>query len=864
MPNLIGQTVSHYKILERLGAGGMGVVYKAEDTRLKRTVALKFLPPALTTDPEARERFVHEAQAASALDHPNICTVHDVGDTDDGHTFIVMACYRGETLKEKIERGPLSANDALDIVVQVALGLSKAHQHGIIHRDIKPANIMVTDQGEVKILDFGLAKLSGMTMMTRTGSAVGTAVYMSPEQACGEKVDQRTDLWSLGVVLYQAVTGVLPFRSEYEQALMYGIMHDEPKGVREIKKDLPENIDLIIRGLLAKEPADRYASADDLLLDLLAARESSSAKVSSSAVVQRKSAKRNRKLVASGIVAIILAVAAIVALFLFPKVRMVKTNPNYTTRTLHIQSYQTGGRYGPESCSPGISRDGNWISFSAPNDSNAWSVYFMHVSWPEPRKIPVVGYLESSMARISPDGGSIAFDGISRFGVGGPRWLKILSTSGGGIRNIEDSISMATDWSPSESRIGYIRYHTKPSYPPPEFWSANEHGMEKRLEFADTIAMSGACWSPDGASVAWGRVFTDRYSELMTRDLRTGKMRQLTFDKKWIDQPFWMSNGTILFASDRSGKKSLWAIPEQGGDPLMVTNATGQQVSVSASGDGRRLLVPETEALTEMWVSDLTGAHTRKIKLDQFVDLNGFALASDFSRIAFVKDEHPNGYAIYVADGDGKNRLRIAQTKVFPFIYYPHCWSPDGKWIAYGQIDSLYVAEVANPGVPRKVCPFAGFLRWTEAGHLLVRTRDLKTIQYSVDGVQQNQVAEDSISTLAILQGRYIVHRDFHKGREGYQITPINRDGKVAGTRKKFLNTWATVQSADFRVWLFEKTPGELWKITLPECKEEYLGPIGPMEGVLLAKLSFDGKQVAYLRNNTTLRLNLIENLFQD
>lgn len=268
MGGMIGQTISHYKILEKLGAGGMGQVYKAEDTKLRRLVALKFLPSELTSDPDAKERFIHEAQAASALDHPNICTIHEIGETDDGKLFITMACYEGETLKEKIARGPVSIEETLDITIQTARGLARAHEAGIVHRDIKPANIMITGRGEVKIVDFGLAKLTGLTKLTRTGSTVGTAAYMSPEQARGEDVDHRTDIWSLGVVLYEMLAGRSPFRSDYEQAMIYEILNEEPKSLSDLRPQLPDGLEVVTRKALAKDPVERYQRVEEMLADL--------------------------------------------------------------------------------------------------------------------------------------------------------------------------------------------------------------------------------------------------------------------------------------------------------------------------------------------------------------------------------------------------------------------------------------------------------------------------------------------------------------------------------------------------------------------------------------------------------------------
>src|SRR5262245_25835701 len=211
--DLIGQTVSHYRIVERLGGGGMGIVYKATDLRLNRFVALKFLSASLTRDPDAKERFIQEAQAASALDHPNICTIHEIDETPDRELFLTMAYYEGETLKHRIEREPLTLDQALDIAVQICEALARAHQSGIVHRDIKPANLMLPKDGPVKIVDFGLAKLVGTSELTKTGTTVGTVAYMAPEQIRGADSGPAQDVWAVGVVLYQMLAGKRPFEA---------------------------------------------------------------------------------------------------------------------------------------------------------------------------------------------------------------------------------------------------------------------------------------------------------------------------------------------------------------------------------------------------------------------------------------------------------------------------------------------------------------------------------------------------------------------------------------------------------------------------------------------------------------------------
>ncbi|MEW5901552.1 MAG: protein kinase, partial [Acidobacteriota bacterium] len=256
-----------YEIIKELGRGGMGIVYEAMDNKLKRIVALKFLPFEWTYDLQAKERFIREAQAAAALDHPNICTVYEI-DEAESRLFISMAFVEGESLKTRIERGLLELDEALGLGAQVAEGLKEAHKKGIVHRDIKSANIMVTDKGQAKIMDFGLARMRGGTLLTKVGMTMGTIAYMSPEQARGEEVDHRSDIWSLGVVLYEMISGQLPFKGEHDQAVVYSILKQHPKPISGWRPQIPTSIEHVIGKALEKSPDQRYQSVEELIDDL--------------------------------------------------------------------------------------------------------------------------------------------------------------------------------------------------------------------------------------------------------------------------------------------------------------------------------------------------------------------------------------------------------------------------------------------------------------------------------------------------------------------------------------------------------------------------------------------------------------------
>ena len=581
---MVGQAISHYKITEKLGEGGMGVVYKADDTKLDRPVALKFLAAHAIEDPEHKARFVREAKAAARLDHQNICPVHEI-DEADGHTFLAMAYLEGRTVKDKVAERPLKLDEALDITVQTAQGLQAAHEKDIVHRDIKSANLMVTPQGQVKIMDFGLAQLAERSKLTETSTILGTPAYMSPEQAVGEKTDRRTDLWSLGVVLYEMVTGRLPFEAERQEAVLFKISSDEPEPVTALRAGLPMELEWIIGKALAKDSNERYQHAEDVLVDLrslqkkLASGKSTTLKPqpasqtggrTQSSVDQMERAQQRKQTLLVGATA--LAVLLALTFAFFP---LSSPAPATDARVLRFS-------ISPENLTHGrISPDGNYVLY-ATETGDERALWLRPLDSETPRKLEgtegarrgywwpdskaIVIETDRELKRISVDGGD-------------PITLCELPSAG---RQFEPG---EASWSPDGNRIVFsagFRLYEIPA----------RGGEPKR--FREVYAgMRSYSWSPhflpsDGASK--GLLYTTARNpgssnpRVALLDLETGEHRELTSGEGAV----YSKSGHLIYHSSGSDP-GLQALPFSlknlavTGEPFPI-EGNGRWATVAADG----------------------------------------------------------------------------------------------------------------------------------------------------------------------------------------------------------------------------------------------------------------------------------------
>jgi len=672
---LHGQAIGPYEILEILGGGGMGVVYRARDTRLERIVALKFLPPELTRDREAKMRFEQEARAASSLDHPNLCTILEMGEAPDGRLYMAMPCYDGETLRRKIERGPLPVEEAVDVALQIARGLAKAHRNGIIHRDIKPANLIVTSDGVVKILDFGLAKLAGSAAISRTGSSAGTPAYMSPEQARGDEVDPRADLWSLGVVLYEMLTGRRPFRGEREQAVIYSILHESAQPLRELRPEAPPELARIVERLMAKRPEDRYPSVEEAIADLRTLQGGATA--TTWIVGTQPPPRRVRPwvwaLAALGVVALIAAVY----LFLPRPGRKAAPAPVQVTFT------RLTDQEGSETF-PSVAPNGNDFVYVKESSPGNLDIYSQRIGGSNPRNLTADSLLDDTQPAFSPDGGTIAFRS-EREGGG----IFLMGATGESVRRLTET-GFNPAWSPdgreilvategvSDPRVRKTRS---------EIWRVDvATGVKRRLTEGDAVQPS---WSPHGQSIAYWGIDTGSARALWTVPAGGGKPVLVLRDNFLNWSPVWSPDGQYLyFASNRGGSMNLWRVP--------IDEASGQKTGAleaitapsewnglpSLSRDGKHVLYATSESRTNLERAPLEPARLAVGRLEAVTQgsrgIRSCDISPDGQWVAFHTSIPQEDLFVIRVDGSG---LRQLTNDVFR-DRYPR-WSPDGSRLLF-------------------------------------------------------------------------------------------------------------------------------------------------------------------------------------
>jgi len=713
-PSIIGRTISHYTVLEKLGGGGMGVVYRAEDTRLGRHVALKFLPEDISQDPLAIDRFRREARTASSLNHPNICTIYDIEEFE-GRPFIAMELLEGQTLKRRIGRKSIEISEFLEIGIQIASGLEAAHAKGIVHRDIKPANIFLVHPGPAKILDFGLAKFAAYRqpasesdgessmpthqhvledgLITSPGSSLGTAAYMSPEQARGQELDARTDLFSLGVVLYEMATGVVPFAGSAVALIFDGILNSFPVPARKLNPSLPLGLENILAKALEKDLGLRYQTAAELRADLKRLkRDLDSGRSGTSPAVRAALDEVPERHPTSRWQTWALVVGALLTLAVI--LGYVPTRPAAAPRVLRTIQLTNTNR--PKS---GVVTDGSRLYFIEGQAVLSQTSVSGGDTFPVPNSLEHTGF--SNVFDISPDGSALLMNTARGTSLDGPLWS--VPVLGGSPRRLGILEGHAGAWSPGGKQIAYCKGN--------DIFIAKSDGGDPRQLLSAGGTASDIRWSPDGSILR----FTVNDPKTNNRSIwqasaAGGNLHPLL--PGWSDAPNeccgkWTPDGKyFVFQARRDATADLWAINEHSGffrstpqAPVQLTTGPMNVGNPVPSRDGKKIFVQGWQPRGELLRYD-----AKSKQLAPY--LSGIsAMGLDFSRDGeWVAYNDASDGAMWRSKVDGTQKLQL----VFPpmLAYLPR-WSPDGSQIAFfghppGEPWQIYLIS-AEGGAPELI-----------------------------------------------------------------------------------------------------------------------------------------------------------------
>jgi Tol biopolymer transport system component/predicted Ser/Thr protein kinase len=744
---MLGRILGHYTVLDKLGEGGMGVVYRAFDTHLNRPVAIKVLRPESIADPERKRRFVQEAQSASALNHPNIITIHDIS-TAHGMDFIVMEYIAGKTLDQLIGRKGLLVGEALKYAVQIGDALARAHAKGIVHRDLKPTNVMVTDDGLVKVLDFGLAKLTEpsetdelaptKTLKPRTeeGAIVGTVAYMSPEQAEGKRVDARSDIFSFGSVLYEMITGRRAFQGETKLSTLTAILREEPKPLREVLETAPREVERVITHCLRKDPSRRFQHMDDVktLLEELK-EESDSGRLISGAPGAKKPARRW-----------VLAAAIIAGAFLLAGVAGVmwwlgKPKPPARQPIFTQLTDQPG-----QELYPSLSPDGKSLLYASRASGN-WDIYLQRVGGKNPINLTKSSPADDTQPAFSPDGEQIAFR--SERGGGG---IFVMGATGESVKRLTD-FGYEPAWSPDGKQIVFATAGIADPADRPtvsQLWSVNVDSGQKRPVTTKEVVQDAVQpdWSPHGYRIAyWGLRGGQRDIWTVSAD---GKQPVPVTQDAYTDwSPAWSPDGAYLyFSSDRGGSMNLWRVPidersgkvlgpleaimtpspysgllsisrdarrvayvqqvstrnlqkigfDPGaekllGQPVWITQGSKQVAWSDLSQDGEWLTFSMYGKQEDIFVIKTDGTELRQLTDDIHRD-RAPRWSPDGKRIAFYSNRSGK-YEIWTINPDSSGLQQLTYTSGGGVLY--PVWSPDGTRLAYTIAGGTpFIMEVAK------------------------------------------------------------------------------------------------------------------------------------------------------------------------